>query len=53
MKNQIQYALGLLGVGAALIAYAHANFASKSMVERMDERIFEIYRRLVPEGDRK
>lgn len=34
-------------IGAGLIAYAHANFASKDTVETMDARIYEIYKVVV------
>ena len=49
MKNEIVLAWIIQSVvlGASLVAYAHANFASKSMVETMDGRIYEIYKVVV------
>jgi hypothetical protein len=42
MKDEIKYALTLLGLGVSLIAYAHANFATKSDVSEMKQDIREI-----------
>lgn len=47
MRDEVKYAFYLIALGAGLVAYAHANFASKSTVERMDERIYEIHKRVV------
>lgn len=49
MKNEIVLAWVLQSIvlGAGLVAYAHANFASKSVVETMDARIYEIYKVVV------
>ena len=33
MKTEIKHALYLIGLGMALVAYAHANFATKQMVK--------------------
>lgn len=51
MNKHILDAIGLIIVGCGLIAYAHANFASKSTVEKMDDRIYEIYKVVVEKKD--
>lgn len=47
MKNEIKYAVSMIGLGFVLLAYAHANFASKTTVEKMDARIYEIWKEIV------
>ena len=47
MKDEIKYAIYMIVLGASLVVYAHANFASKSTVEKMDERIYEIWKEVV------
>jgi bacteriorhodopsin len=47
MKNEIKYALYLMGLGFCLIAYAHSQFATKSTVEKMDDRVYEIWKEVV------
>jgi hypothetical protein len=51
MNNEVKYALYLIGLGMsmgfAVIVYAHASFASKTTVEKMDERIYEIWKEVV------
>lgn len=39
MKNEIRYMVMILGLGLSLAAYAHLNFASISLVERIFDRI--------------
>lgn len=46
MKNEIKYAIYMLGLGATLLAYAHANFATKSVVEANTDRIIEMDKRI-------
>ena len=47
MKDDLKYALYLIGVGMTVVVYAHATFATKSTVEKMDERIYEIWKEIV------
>jgi bacteriorhodopsin len=47
VKDEIKYALYLLGLGVTLVAYAHATFATKSTVEKMDDRVYEIWKVVV------
>jgi hypothetical protein len=47
--EMIVVAIGLISIGASLVVYAHANFASKSTVEKMDDRIYDLWRTLPPE----
>lgn len=51
MKDELKWAVYLIGLGVAagvgMISYVHANFASLSMVEKMDERIYEIHKEVV------
>lgn len=47
MREEIKYFVYVMGIGFILLAYAHANFASKSTVEKMDQRIYEIYQKVV------
>lgn len=47
MKSEIKYVIGMIVLGASLVAYAHANFASKNTVEIMDARIYEIWKQIV------
>lgn len=44
MKNEIKWALYCVGLGMTLIAYAHSQFATKSTVEVMDQRIYDIWK---------
>ena len=39
MKKEIQFFIWSLGIGVALIAYAHANFATKDNVNSLHEDI--------------
>jgi hypothetical protein len=43
MRNEIKYAIYCIGLGMTLIAYAHSQFATKSTVELMDQRIYDIW----------
>lgn len=47
MKEELKTAAWLIGLGIGLAAYAHANFATKSTVETMDARIYEIWKEVV------
>lgn len=54
MKNEIKWVLYLIGLGMALVAYGHSQFATKSemvdvktKVETMDARIYEIWKAVV------
>lgn len=53
MKDEIKWALYLIGIGLTigftLIVYAHATFATKSTVETMDQRIYDIWVKVAPE----
>jgi bacteriorhodopsin len=42
MKDEIKYALYLIGLGIFLVAYAHANFATKDSVTEMRQDVREI-----------
>jgi len=50
MKNELKYALYMLGLGMTLVAYAHSQFATKSTVEVMDQRIYDIWKTVYKEG---
>ena len=43
MRKEIEWVIYCLGLGFILLAYAHANFATKSTVEKMDDRIYDIW----------
>jgi hypothetical protein len=43
----IEQAIALVALGGSLVAYAHANFATKSTVETMDKRLWEIHQVVV------
>lgn len=47
MKDEIKYALLILGLGMSLVVYAHNTFATKTVVETMDARIYEIWKEVV------
>lgn len=47
MKNEIKYAIYLMGLGLSLVAYAHSQFATRTTVEEMDRRIYEIWKEVV------
>lgn len=54
MRDEIKYAIYMLALGASLVVYAHANFSTKeetssvkSTVEKMDERVYEIWKEVV------
>ena len=47
IESLINFTLSMIVLGAGLVAYAHANFASKSTVEVMDQRIYELHAKLV------
>lgn len=49
----ITFAISMIVLGAGLVAYAHANFASKSMVETMDQRIYELHQKIIEGKDVK
>ena len=49
MRDEIRYAVYMIALGASLVVYAHANFASKSTVEKMDDRIYDIWKTVVKE----
>lgn len=47
MREEIKFAIYMIVLGASLVVYAHSNFASKTTVEKMDERIYEIWKEVV------
>lgn len=56
MKAEIKWAIYLIGLGMALVTYAHVQFATKSEVKevkdsvsKMDARIYDMWVKLVPE----
>lgn len=55
MNEDLRHAIHMIGIGLAigfsLIVYAHANFASKSVVEKMDDRIYEIHKVVVKQQE--
>lgn len=51
MRKEIQFVLTIMGLGASLVVYAHATFATKETVGsireilvKIDERVFDIYK---------
>lgn len=40
--------IGLISVGASLVVYAHSTFATKSTVEKLDDRVYQIWTETVP-----
>ena len=42
MKEQIKYAIYLICLGASLVVYAHATFATKDRVKTLHEDVREI-----------
>lgn len=57
MKRQVVIealilAATLVGIGAGLVTYVHANFAEKSKVEKMDERLYQVWTYTVPPSAR-
>lgn len=52
MNRAIMDAIALIIVGAGLVVYAHANFATKSVVEKLDDRIYQIWTEVVPVSKR-
>ena len=48
MNKAIIDAIILISLGAGLVVYAHANFATKSTVEKLDDRVYDIWRQVVP-----
>jgi bacteriorhodopsin len=54
MRSEIKWVLYLVGLGMSLVAYAHFTFATKpevkevkNTIERMDNRIYEIWKEVV------
>lgn len=47
MNEHIKTAIWLIGLGVALVGYVHANFAEKTTVEKMDQRIYDIWKEVV------
>jgi bacteriorhodopsin len=45
--EHVKYAAYLIALGATLVVYAHATFATKTTVETMDDRIYEIWKEVV------
>jgi len=50
MRKEVNYILALISLGAGIVVYAHATFATKQdvkslikMVERIDERVYNIH----------
>lgn len=50
MKNEIKYAIYLIGLGMGLVFYAHATFTTKEetrdvkeIVIRIDQRVYEMH----------
>lgn len=52
MNRAIMDTIALLAVGAGLVVYAHANFATKSTVEKLDDRVYQIWTEVVPANKR-
>ena len=52
MSKMILDAVALIVVGAGLVVYAHANFATKSTVEKLDDRVYQIWTEVVPANKR-
>jgi hypothetical protein len=52
IQNAIIFAVAMISLGAGLVVYAHANFASKSTVEKLDDRIYQIWIETVPADKR-
>jgi hypothetical protein len=56
MRGEVKYVLYLIGLGMGLVAYAHSQFSTKAelqtvktTVEKMDERIYQIWKEVVKE----
>lgn len=54
MRNELKYAIYLIGLGMSLVVYAHTTFATKHSVEslsqkieKIDHRIYEIWTKVV------
>lgn len=52
MKNEIKYAIYMIGIGMSLVLYAHTEFSTKrevetlkSIIERIDQRVYDIHSR--------
>lgn len=39
MREQIKWGLYLIGLGCGLTAYAHLNFATKTRVQRIEDKL--------------
>lgn len=52
VTNAIMYAITLIVLGAGLVTYVHANFASKTVVEKLDDRVYQIWTEVVPQSKR-
>lgn len=53
-RAEIKWVIYLIGLGGALVAYAHVQFATKAEVkevktsiEKMDSRIYDIWKEIV------
>jgi hypothetical protein len=55
-RSEIKWAIYLIGLGMALVVYAHAQFATKdevkdvkTTVHKMDDRIYDLWAKFYPE----
>lgn len=51
VKKYLFDAIAIFILGVSLAAYAHSNFATKSTVEKLDDRIYDLWKAL-PEDKR-
>jgi polyhydroxyalkanoate synthesis regulator phasin len=42
VRDELKYAVSLIGLGISLIAYAHSNFANKEQVDKNTHRLTEV-----------
>ena len=48
IRDEIVWLFYCVALGASLVVYAHANFATKSSVEKLDDRVYDIWKEVVP-----
>lgn len=48
-KKYLFDAIAVFILGLSLAAYAHTQFATKSTVEKLDDRIYDLWKTLPPE----
>lgn len=53
MKNELKYAIYMIGLGMTLVIYAHSEFSTKreveslkTVIERIDQRVYDIHSRI-------